>query len=57
MDLLFILQMTYEYGEPWWNDMDRGQQKNSDTNPFQYYKYHLERPGSETGIPPREAGY
>jgi hypothetical protein len=23
MDLLFIFQMIYEYGEPWWNDIDR----------------------------------
>jgi hypothetical protein len=22
--LLFILQVLYEHGEPWWNDIDRG---------------------------------
>jgi hypothetical protein len=27
--LLFILQMVYENGEPWWNDIDRATQKNS----------------------------
>jgi hypothetical protein len=32
MGLLFILQMIYEYGEPWWNDTDRGKQKNSEKN-------------------------
>jgi hypothetical protein len=26
--LLFIPQMMYEYGEPRWNDMDRGKPKN-----------------------------
>jgi hypothetical protein len=24
MGLLFIPQMIYEHGEPWWNDIDRG---------------------------------
>jgi hypothetical protein len=23
MGLLFISQMIYDYGEPWWNNMDR----------------------------------
>jgi hypothetical protein len=27
--LLFIPQMIYEHGEPWWNDTDRENQKNS----------------------------
>jgi hypothetical protein len=27
MDLLFIPQMIYEYGEPWWNDIVRGKLK------------------------------
>jgi hypothetical protein len=28
--LLFIPQVIYEYGEPWWNDTDRGKPKNSE---------------------------
>jgi hypothetical protein len=28
MGLLFIPQMIYEYGEPQWNDIDRGKPKN-----------------------------
>jgi hypothetical protein len=24
MGLLFIPQVIYEHGEPWWNDIDRG---------------------------------
>jgi hypothetical protein len=30
MGLLFIPQMIYVYGEPWWNDTDRGKLKNSE---------------------------
>jgi hypothetical protein len=29
MGKLFIPQMIYEYGEPWWNVIDRGKPKNS----------------------------
>jgi hypothetical protein len=28
MDILFIPQMIYEYGQRWWNDTDRGKPKN-----------------------------
>jgi hypothetical protein len=28
--LLFTLQVIYEYGEPWWNDVDRTKPKNSE---------------------------
>jgi hypothetical protein len=28
--LLFILQMTYEYRQSWWNDADRGKSKISE---------------------------
>jgi hypothetical protein len=31
-DILFIPQMIYEYGEPWWNDIDRRKPKNSEKN-------------------------
>jgi hypothetical protein len=30
--ILFIAQAMYEYGEPWWNDVDRGKLKNYETN-------------------------
>jgi hypothetical protein len=30
MDILFIPQMIYEYGQRWWNDTDRGKPKNSE---------------------------
>jgi hypothetical protein len=26
--ILFIAQAMYEYGEPWWNDVDRGKLNN-----------------------------
>jgi hypothetical protein len=34
MGLLFIPQI-YEYGDPMWNDTDRGKLKNSEKNLFQ----------------------
>jgi hypothetical protein len=30
--LLFIPQMIYEYGEPWWNDIDRVKTKSLERN-------------------------
>jgi hypothetical protein len=27
--IFLIPQVIYEYGEPWWNDIDRGKPKNS----------------------------
>jgi hypothetical protein len=30
MGLLFIPQVMYDYGEPQWNDIDRGNLKNSE---------------------------
>jgi hypothetical protein len=32
--LLFIPEMIYDSGEPWWNDTDRGKPKNSEKKPF-----------------------
>jgi hypothetical protein len=32
MGLLFILQIIYERGEPWWNDIDRGRPNNLEKN-------------------------
>jgi hypothetical protein len=32
MGLLFIPQVICEYGEPWWNDIDRRKPKNSEKN-------------------------
>jgi hypothetical protein len=30
----------YEYGEPWWNDIDREKQKNSEKSLSQYHFVH-----------------
>jgi hypothetical protein len=44
--LLFILQMIYEYGKPWWNDTDSGKPNNSEKNLSQchivHYKFHMD---------------
>jgi hypothetical protein len=39
-DLLFIPQVMYEYGEPRWNDTDRGKPKNSEENLSQCHFVH-----------------
>jgi hypothetical protein len=33
-------QMIYEYGEPWWNDIDRGKLKNSEKSLCQCHFVH-----------------
>jgi hypothetical protein len=38
--LLFIPQMIYEYGEPWWNDIDRRKPKISEQILSQYHFVH-----------------
>jgi hypothetical protein len=40
MALLFIPQMIYDYGEPWWNDTDRRKPKNSEKNLSQFFFVH-----------------
>jgi hypothetical protein len=40
MGLLFIPQVIYEHGEPWWNDTERGKSKNSEKNLFQCHFVH-----------------
>jgi hypothetical protein len=32
--------MVYDYGELWWNDIDRKQMKNSEKNPSQCHVVH-----------------
>jgi hypothetical protein len=40
--LFFIPQVIYEYRDPWWNDTDRGNPKNSEKNLFQCHFVHME---------------
>jgi hypothetical protein len=44
--LLFIPQVIYEYGEPWWNYTDRGKPQIFEKNVFQchfvYNKSHMD---------------
>jgi hypothetical protein len=43
---LFIPLVIYEYEEPWWNDIDRGELKNLKKNvsqcPFVHHKSHMD---------------
>jgi hypothetical protein len=32
--------MIYKYGEPWWNDTERGKPKNSEKNLSQCHFFH-----------------
>jgi hypothetical protein len=40
MDILFIPQMIYEYGERWWNGIDREKPMNSEKNLSQSHSVH-----------------
>jgi hypothetical protein len=44
--LLFVLQVIQEYGEPRWNDINRGKLKNLDKNlshcHFVHHRYHMD---------------
>jgi hypothetical protein len=40
MGLFFIPQVIYEYGEPWWIDIDREKPKNSEKNLSQCHFFH-----------------
>jgi hypothetical protein len=50
-NLLFIPQMIYEHGEPWWNDIGRGNPKNSEKDlslcHFVHHKSPIDLPESE----------
>jgi hypothetical protein len=51
--LLFILQIIHEYGEPWWDDIDRRKPKNSEKDlcHFVHHTFYMEWPGREPGLP------
>jgi hypothetical protein len=57
--LLFIPQMMYECGEPWWNGIDRAKPKNVERNLSQCHyvrlKSHMDWPACEPGPPRWEA--
>jgi hypothetical protein len=44
--LFFVLQMIHAYGQPRWNDIDRGKPKNSERNlsqcHFVHHKFHMD---------------
>jgi hypothetical protein len=56
---LFISHVRNEYGEPRWNDTDKGQPKNSENTLSQshsvHHKSHMDWPGCELGLPRWEA--
>jgi hypothetical protein len=53
-DVLFIPQMIYENGEPWWNDIDRGTQKKSKKTLSQAVPWFR---SLVTGLSPRSPGF
>jgi hypothetical protein len=62
MGQLSIPEMTHEYGESWWNNIDREtKKKNVENNLFQchfvHHKYRMDWPGLETGPPRYETSY
>jgi hypothetical protein len=48
-------QVIYEYGEPWWDDIDGGKPKNSDKNLSQrhsvHHKSHIDQTRRKPGPP------
>jgi hypothetical protein len=60
MGLLFIPQVIYKYGEPWWNNTDRVKPMSFERNLSQYlfvhHKSHINLPGPEARPPQSEAG-
>jgi hypothetical protein len=47
--LLFTLQVIYEYGEPWWNDVDRTKPKNSEEALY-HFVLQIPKPGAKPGL-------
>jgi hypothetical protein len=56
MGLLFIAQMIYEYGEPRWNDADRGKSKNLDKTCRRAILSTTNPIWTEPGVKPRLRG-
>jgi hypothetical protein len=49
--LLFIPQVIYKHGEPWWTDIERGEQKNSKKNLSQcHFVAHATDSGANPGF-------
>jgi hypothetical protein len=48
--LLFIPQMIFDYGEPWWSDADRGKLKNLEKNLSQCDFAHHKSPGAKPDL-------
>jgi hypothetical protein len=53
MGLLFIVHLIYEYGEQWWNVIDKEESMSSERNLFQchfvHQTSHTDDPGANPG--------
>jgi hypothetical protein len=52
MGLWFVLQVMYEYREPWWNDIDRGKPKNSEKTCHSDTLFNIYHTLTESGANP-----
>jgi hypothetical protein len=60
-DILFLLQMIYEYGEWRWNYIYRGKPKNSEKNlsqcHFVHHKFHMDDLKAKPGLCSKRPGF